>query len=84
VKANTRCRSCRAPVRWCIVEATGKKMPLDPDAVPDGNIWVERVELGTPMVHVALNSEGVPRNVPLRYVSHFVTCPQAKSWRKKS
>lgn len=79
---NTTCRSCRAPVRWCITAANGKRMPIDPVPVPDGNVWVDHIEGGTPIVMVALHHDAVPRNVPLTYVSHFVTCPDRDTWRK--
>jgi len=83
MKANTTCRSCRAPVRWCITAATGKRMPVDPDPVPDGNIFVHHIEGGTPIIEVTLSHDEVPRSVPFTYVSHFVTCPAADSWRKQ-
>lgn len=57
-------------------------MPIDPEPVVDGNVWVIRTEQGTPIIGVALNNESVPASVPLRYVSHFVTCPQSADWRK--
>ena len=79
---SSKCRSCDAPIRWCRTEATGKLMPLDPDPVDDGNVWVLRIESGTPVVAVALLADAVPTTVPLRYVSHFVTCKDAATWRK--
>ena len=56
-------------------------MPVDPEPVEDGNIWVLRTEQGTPIIGVALASNFVPTAEALRYVSHFVTCPQADDWR---
>lgn len=32
-----RCRSCNEAVRW-VVTVAGKRMPLDPDMCPDGNV----------------------------------------------
>lgn len=83
MKANTRCHSCGAPIRWCYTEATGKRMPVDPQPVPDGNVWVLRHEGGTPVVAVALHADGVPAAEAHRYVSHFVTCPDRDTWRKR-
>jgi hypothetical protein len=80
---NTRCRSCQAPVRWAITASNGKRMPLDPAPVTDGNVWIDHIEAGTPVVNVGLSHDDVPRNIPLTYVSHFVTCPDRDSWRKK-
>jgi hypothetical protein len=31
------CRSCGAPIRWVVTEK-GKRIPLDRDPQPDGNI----------------------------------------------
>lgn len=81
--ADAECRSCHAPVRWVITAATGKRMPIDPVPAPDGNCWVDHFEGGTPVLHVVLSHDQVPTNVPLTYVSHFVTCPDRDSWRKR-
>jgi len=83
VRADAYCRSCRAPVRWVVTAANGRRMPLDPDPVKDGNVWIDGMQDGVPLVKVALCADDVPRNVPIRYVSHFVTCPDAAEWRKE-
>jgi hypothetical protein len=83
MRADAECRSCHAPIRWVITAANGKRMPLDPDPVSDGNMWVDHIEAGLPVMEVALSGDGVPANVPLRYVSHFVTCPDRESWRTR-
>lgn len=63
--------------------AKGKNMPLDPDPVADGNIFVIRHDAdGTPTIAVALSAEEVPPRVEERYVAHFVSCPDADAWRK--
>jgi hypothetical protein len=82
MRADAQCRSCHAPIRWVITAANGKRMPLDPEPVADGNMWVERIENGLPVMEVALSGDGVPTNVPFRYVSHFVTCEHRDQWRK--
>jgi len=61
----------------------GKRMPLDPEATKQGNVWVIRMEEGTPIVGVAAKPADVPQQEALRYVSHFATCPQATDWRKQ-
>lgn len=83
MRANSNCRSCGAPVRWCITDVNRKRMPVDPEPVADGNIWVVRTEQATPIIGVALHTDNVPASEALRYVSHFVTCPQSNEWRKK-
>jgi hypothetical protein len=70
------CRSCQARITW-LETAGGKKLPVDEDPTPEGNIVV----VGT-IAHVLGKMEmaklatGTPR-----YVSHFATCPQAGEWR---
>lgn len=83
MNADANCRSCKAPIRWCVTDATGKRMPIDPEPVADGNIWVIRHEDGMPVIGVALTRDGVPASEPFAYVSHFVNCPDRDSWRKK-
>jgi len=64
------CFSCHAPVIWAKTEK-GRAMPVDAAPVETGNIEL---------------AGGVAKYVPAgtgRYVSHFVTCPQAKGWRKR-
>ena len=83
MKADALCRTCRAPVRWVRVLPDLKRMPVNSAPVADGNMWVDHWEGGTPIMAVALNHDGVPRSEPLSYVSHFATCKDAKTWRKK-
>jgi len=82
MKPDATCRSCREPIRW-VRTVNGKRMPLNPAPDPEGNVWIVGMEEGVPNVEVALTADGVPSNVPFRYVSHFVTCPDRDSWRKK-
>jgi len=78
-----RCRSCNAPIVWAVSAAKGNRMPLDPDPVPDGNVWIiERPEHGAPIVGVTLHHDDLPEGT-LTYVSHFVTCRDADKWRKR-
>lgn len=83
MRASSNCRSCGAPIRWCITDANSKRMPVDPEPVEDGNIWVIRTEQGTPIIGVALQGANVPASAPLRYQSHFVSCPNSSEWRKR-
>lgn len=69
------CRSCGEPVRW-VKTSAGKNMPLDPHPVPNGNI--ELVRGGHGWVAEVVD----PDPEVLRYVSHFVTCPDAKRHRR--
>lgn len=82
MQASSHCRTCKAPVRW-VRTMQGKNMPLDPDPVADGNVWIDHWEAGTPVVGVGLTRDDVPRSEPCAYVSHFVTCVNADEWRKR-
>lgn len=82
MRSDGQCRSCHKEVRWVVTEPSLKRMPLDPIPAPDGNMWIDRIEGGVPVMRVALNADGVPASVPLRYVSHFVTCPDRDDWRR--
>lgn len=84
------CSACDARITWAITEPGGKRIPLDFDPVPEGNIEVVgRTNDGTmsqALVRVLKKGEldtlpGMPQ--PLRYVSHFATCPYAKNFRRR-
>lgn len=92
-----RCRSCHAAI-WFGLTAKGKRMPLDPAPVDDGNVvmdWLEQVmdqmaganESGPgkalPHVRVLRKGEAVDADVP-RYLAHFVRCPAADRFRNRS
>lgn len=90
------CRSCGAPIRWAVSEASGKRIPLDLEPSDTGNI-VETGRThptGVPMIRylkksqqpmmanlLALAVAGPELPAP-RYVTHFATCPNAEKHRK--
>lgn len=83
MKADGICASCGNPIVWAITVAKGNRMPIDPDPVDDGNVWIaESPSHGAPVVGVALQHSDLPADT-VTYVSHFVTCPDADSWRNK-
>lgn len=73
---HTYCRTCKAPIVWVLTKS-GKRMPIDHAAVPDGNIVIDGIT-----AHVLKPGVTPPQGVP-RYKSHFVTCPQAVDHRRK-
>ena len=71
------CKSCGTRITW-LETAGGGRLPVDDDPVPNGNV----VAVGR-MAKVFNNPEAAGAAYPdePRYVSHFVTCPQAGRWR---
>ena len=68
-----RCRSCGAPIFFAL-STKGRRVPIDYQEVPGGNLCV------------ACDGEGLPRAVVVAggrgsYVSHFATCPDAAQHR---
>jgi hypothetical protein len=78
------CQSCGASVTWVLTEATGKRMPLDPEPVDNGNLQIVASRSGGPVVrYVGQTPKGyVAAKDGPRYVSHFVTCPNAAQHRR--
>lgn len=70
------CRSCGEPIEWCTWEDSGKTIPLDLGVAPKGNIAV----VGDKVHRYGAEDERLGRD---RRVSHFATCKDADSWRKK-
>lgn len=95
VGSSPRCRSCQAPI-WFGLTEKGRRMPMDPAPVEDGNVVVDRMEQvmdqlagadesgpgqALPHIRVLARGETVDPATP-RYVSHFVTCPAAQRFRR--
>jgi hypothetical protein len=80
-RSRPKCRSCGASLLWVIMRGTGRANPLNPEPSPNGNIVLtDRVATnGSPIATAA----AAPNSDQVRYVSHFATCPKAKSFRKR-
>ena len=75
------CVSCGRRVYWAMT-VNDQRMPVDAEAVPDGNM-VMAVDGKTGALKVyALADDAVVDPARRRYVSHFATCPHANRWRK--
>ena len=84
MRADGQCRSCGAPVRWARSKSTGQAMPLDPPANPNGNLGVvEIVEQHGKALSLPVVAVNPTRSLTeYRYLSHFVTCPNASTHRR--
>lgn len=84
MKADGKCKSCGSPVRWARSKSSGKNLPLDPEPNPNGNLGIVEAQhppgssMALPVV--AVNPTKALTNY--RYLSHFVTCPNADQHRK--
>lgn len=78
----SRCRSCNAIILWVTMVPSGKATPLD--AVPSQQGTIDRqpgkIDRSNWYGRVVPKEE---RDGKRLYVSHFATCGQADSWRRK-
>jgi hypothetical protein len=78
--AEAHCRACFGPIRWAKT-LRGASIPLDADPHEDGNVAL------TPAGALMLTPEMVESGKAAgtrRYRPHFVTCPFADRFKKKS
>lgn len=76
-----KCRSCQAAILWVKWPKSGKKMPVDKDPVPNGNV-VLTLKQSLNELHAEKFNPGVHASGRNRYVSHFTTCPQSSEHRR--
>lgn len=77
------CRSCGAGITWAVT-GTGKRMPVDAEPDPNGNVVLHDPTTpgGPPVAAVVPRRLGDPPPVFARYTSHFATCPHADDHRR--
>lgn len=77
---SAKCGSCGASIVWTET-VTGKSMPVDSEASPDGNVVIGRPDdpRNAPVARVLRKGEMSPGP---RFKSHFATCPNAATHRK--
>ena len=75
-----RCRTCTREILWALTER-GKPIPIDPEPRPDGNIVLGGFGGVEDRVAHVLGAEETTSEP--RYVSHFATCPQAETHRRR-
>lgn len=77
------CRSCGAPIIWCLSSITGRPLPVDAVPVAGGNLLLVRRLRPLPARVVArrLSRELAEGRTDL-HVAHFATCPDGDEWRK--
>lgn len=73
----SKCSTCGAPVAW-VLTILGRKMPIDPEPVPDGNLLLQDGIVQVCKVEKPTDGSQVPL-----YKSHFATCAHAKLHRVK-
>jgi hypothetical protein len=77
------CRSCGAEIVWAIT-GSGKRMPVDADPTPDGNLILTDDPPHAVMLvqgQDSLFAAGAGGDSP-RYTSHFATCEFADQHRR--
>lgn len=72
---------CTADVRWVLTEL-GKRMPLDPDPVEDGNVYAVMVD-GKPRARVLGGGDHRPPDGTPMFVAHWTTCPDSEVFRRR-
>jgi len=80
-----RCKACRSAIFYAVT-SKGSLMSVDFEPVADGNVILDGTALDRRgiSIHraVVLGGADQPIGNPVRYVSHFATCPNAGRFRK--
>lgn len=69
-----------------MVTSKGKRMPLDRDPTPNGNVVYSREQPYDDIDMVDVLGKEQQEQLPerrARWKSHFATCPESREWRKE-
>ena len=78
------CRSCGAEIVWLVIRPGGRRMPVDLEPAPEGNVLADLAQgVGVVIPTGALADMKADTPDEPFYLSHFATCPQAGEWRRK-
>lgn len=67
------CRSCAERVVWAVT-SNGRRMPVDAEPSPMGNVLLHAMESGPPLAVVSAGPVAGGR------MAHHATCPERESW----
>lgn len=73
--------ACRGLILWVLTEG-GKRMPVDPEPAPDGNVLLTRQPDGTVRARVLTGSDPIVEG-RITYRPHHRTCPDSAEFRRK-
>ncbi len=76
------CRSCHAAIFWASTAASGKPMPLNFDADPDGNVTIAAGEHGLVATVLGPLEQILARDRAELFMPHHATCPHAEAWKR--
>lgn len=75
-----RCRTCEQEIVWALTER-GKPIPIDPNPRADGNITLHSLAGADQQIAHVLGADEAASGPT--YVSHFATCPDAETHRRR-
>jgi len=76
-----RCGSCGMSVIWTTTHR-GKRMPVDAEPAENGNVRLRQDGERVIAEYPGREHPDLFEDDGKRHLSHFVTCPQAESWRR--
>ena len=78
----SKCSSCGASIHWAVTEKRDKRIHIDVEPVPDGNLVIDVQERGRRLVAREFQPLFDQDRQAHRFRSHFASCPYADEHRK--